>query len=334
MQAYDALLLKARGAAKGQRRLCPFAPWFVRKQIERYREDFVRGTAKRSLEIVVCVTESCNFSCPYCFQSRRGGCMAPEVREALVRFVERRLASGCHDHLGVGWFGGEPLLAPDIIDELSERFMALAERYGVGFDAMIHTNGYLLDQEMVDFLEARHVRAAVVPIDGFGEAHDATRHLADDGPTFEHIMDNLRSIRTSMFVNVRNNLHARSLEHFEGLCEAVDAIARDNGTNIMCGPSRVRQTAASKARGDTTQPITEEQYEWALAKTGLPAFLGAFNPIAAPCPAALANEVHVDELGNLYPHCSFFSVDPSSASGATSPSSNGSSGCPASTVLS
>lgn len=287
----------------------------LRERVNRHREGFASGASKRSLEIVVCVTSACNFACPYCFQDRRGGHMAPEVRAALVRFVERRLESGRHDHLGVAWFGGEPLLAPDVIDELSAAFMGLAERFGVGYSAMIHTNGYLLDQDMVDFLEARRVDTAIVPIDGMREAHDATRHLRGGGPTFDRIMSNLRTIRTSMFVNVRNNLHAGSLERFGELCEMVDGIARENGTNIRCSPSRVKPTAAGRARGDTTPTITEEQYERTLARTGLPAKLQAFKPILAPCPAALANEVHVDELGYLYPHCSFYSVDPACAVG-------------------
>ena len=62
----------------------------VRKQADCYHEDFVNGAAKRSLEIVVCVTSACNFACPYCFQDRRSGHMTSEVREAVVRFVERR----------------------------------------------------------------------------------------------------------------------------------------------------------------------------------------------------------------------------------------------------
>jgi radical SAM protein with 4Fe4S-binding SPASM domain len=37
----------------------------------------------------------------------------------------------------------------------------------------------------------------------------------------------------------------------------------------------------------------------------------AFAPVIAPCQAALPNEVHIDELGNIYPHCSFYSADPS-----------------------
>ena len=88
----------------------------VRERVDHAREEIVRGDCKASLEIVVCVTSACNFACPYCFQYRRGGHMAPEVRDALVRFVERRLATGRFDHLGVAWFGGEPLLAPGSID--------------------------------------------------------------------------------------------------------------------------------------------------------------------------------------------------------------------------
>ena len=163
----------------------------VRYQVRRFHDGFSSGAQKRPLEMVVAVTSACNFACPYCFQDRRGGHMAPEVRDALVRFVERRLASGQHSHLGVEWFGGEPLLAPEVIDELSSQFMNLADRYGVTYSAMIHTNGYLLDQDMVDFLEARAVKAAIVPLDGMAEAHDATRYLRGGAPTFERIMGNL-----------------------------------------------------------------------------------------------------------------------------------------------
>ena len=63
-------------------------------------------------------------------------------------------------------------------------------------------------------------------------------------------------------------------------------------------------------RGDATPAISEAEYEQALARTGLPNKLHAFEPIMAPCQAALPNEVHIDELGNIYPHCSFYSVDP------------------------
>ena len=180
---------------------------------------------------------------------------------------------------------------------------------------MIHTNGYLLDQPMVDFLEARNVRCAIVTLDGMSEAHDATRHLHGGGPTFARIMDNLRSIRTSMFVNIRCNLHAGSLPRFGELCDAIDAIARDNGTNIRCSPSTVAPNSASIARGDTTQVITDDQYEWALALSGLPSKMGAFSRVSAPCHMPLGHECIVDDRGDLFLHCKAFSADSSRALG-------------------
>ena len=52
----------------------------------------------------------------------------------------------------VTWFGGEPLLAPEIVESLSQRLIALADECGVEYDAGFITNGYLLDQDTVDML--------------------------------------------------------------------------------------------------------------------------------------------------------------------------------------
>ena len=147
------------------------------------------------------------------------------------------------------------------------------------------------------------------------EAHDATRHLLSGAPTFDRIMGNLRSIHTSMFVNVRNNLHADSLDSFDELCKAVDAIARENGTNIRCSPTTMHRNEASRARGDTTRMITESQYEQILAHTDLPTKLKSFTPQPIPCMVTLANEMHIDDLGYVYPHCSTYAVDPTRAVG-------------------
>ena len=82
-----------------------------------------------------------------------------------------------------------------------------------------------------------------MPIDGMREAHDATRHLMGGGPTFDVIMDNLRTIRTSMFVNIRNNLHAGSMDRFGDLLDedggALDAWLGTLGsrTRDLCFPS-------------------------------------------------------------------------------------------------
>ena len=42
------------------------------------------------------------------------------------------------------WFGGEPLLAKEVIYRLSEAFIARTHDAGIAYTANIITNGYLL----------------------------------------------------------------------------------------------------------------------------------------------------------------------------------------------
>ena len=90
--------------------------------------------------LTICPTMGCNFNCPYCFEDHGRGKMSPEVQDDVVALAERMLDTSGSKNVGVTWFGGEPLLAPDIIESLSERLMALAEQrggeYHAGLDAV------------------------------------------------------------------------------------------------------------------------------------------------------------------------------------------------------
>ena len=60
-------------------------------------------------------TSACNARCYYCFEKGiKYQTMTKEVADAVINFIAGRLNEG--DTLKVEWFGGEPLLNPDIID--------------------------------------------------------------------------------------------------------------------------------------------------------------------------------------------------------------------------
>ncbi len=77
----------------------------------------------------------------------------------------------------VGFFGGEPLLAWDLVREVTELARARADRLGTRVRFSVTTNGTLLDEERARFL-AGHGFSLIVSLDGPKELHDRERLTA------------------------------------------------------------------------------------------------------------------------------------------------------------
>ena len=127
--------------------------------------------------ITICPTLACNFECPYCFATRGRGKMSPEVQDDIVALAARMLDASRAKRLTITWFGGEPLIATDVIEALSPRLISLAEERGCDYKAWVFTNGYLLDEDVVDLLLRCRVTNIHIPLDGVGATNDATRRL-------------------------------------------------------------------------------------------------------------------------------------------------------------
>lgn len=160
-----------------------------------------------SVGLTICPTMGCNFDCPYCFENHRPGRMSEETQDDVIALAERMMKASRAKKLDMTWFGGEPLLMPDIIEALSGRLIALAEEQGAEYGASIITNGFLLTQEIADMLERCKVTHCQITLDGIGPEHDKTRHLAGGGPTYARIVENLRALRLPFRVDIRHNVH-------------------------------------------------------------------------------------------------------------------------------
>lgn len=206
--------------------------------------------APRGVGFVICPTMGCNFNCPYCFENHHGGKMTAEVQDDVMGLAERMLDASGAKNMKVTWLGGEPLVAFDVVQSLSERFIALCEERGVEYSARIITNGYLLTQDIVDKLAELKVNNAQVTIDGLGAAHDATRHLVNGGPTFERIAANLRNLKIPFSVSVRHNVHAHNKKDMDDVSAFVKELAEESGNTLIYWPAIVIGSEAADGRGD------------------------------------------------------------------------------------
>lgn len=148
------------------------------------------------LTLTIFPTGKCNFRCPYCFETPQlfpRESMSIDSQRAIVRYVQRTI----HDYreLHVSLFGGEPLLSPEIIKSLSNKFIKICSARYMPYSADITTNGFLLNADMFDMLYKLKVYDYMVTIDGFKEQHDKRRFTCDGSGTYDIIMNNLLRIR-------------------------------------------------------------------------------------------------------------------------------------------
>ena len=203
---------------------------FVSQILDRERE--------YGFHIIILPHENCNFRCVYCYETFARGKMNPGIVRGLKTFIDRKVQE--IPSLAVSWFGGEPLLARDVIYDLSDSFMASAEKHRVSYASNMTTNGWFMTPDVVDKLIAREVRFYQITIDGPEESHNQTRHLAGGGPTYRRILDNLIAMRRrpdKFTVRIRvnfNNTNVPKIEQF--LTELAPLYKDDSRFNLSFHP--------------------------------------------------------------------------------------------------
>jgi uncharacterized protein len=159
------------------------------------------------LELTVLPTEHCNFRCTYCYEDFALGRMSRETIDALKKFILHRAPE--LTELQIRWFGGEPLIAFDIIEEISTYITQLIPLYPqLQLQGSVTTNGWLLDIEHATRLAALHVNSFQITLDGPQIQHDSTRLLANNRGSYEGIHKNLRALKASNLpINIELRLH-------------------------------------------------------------------------------------------------------------------------------
>ena len=123
------------------------------------------------------VAHTCNLNCSYCFAGQgkyRGeqALMSFEVGKQALDFLIAH--SGTRRNLEVDFFGGEPLMNMDVVRRLVAYAREVEKEHGKNFRFTFTTNGVLLDDDTIDFLN-REMHNVVLSLDGRREVHDRFR---------------------------------------------------------------------------------------------------------------------------------------------------------------
>lgn len=189
---------------------------------------------ENKLVLTILPTGKCNFNCAYCFESEQSfykKTMSIEAQDAIVKFVQKQIKK--MKSFQVCWFGGEPLMEPTIIKNLSEKFIEICNTNFVPYFAQITTNGYCLDAKMFDMLYDLKVYTYMVTIDGFKDQHDRLRVTHNGKGTYDKIMENLLRIRDDKHykfarIIIRINITKSFLDVLDDFINYLDQLFSDD----------------------------------------------------------------------------------------------------------
>lgn len=142
------------------------------------------------------ISHDCNLRCKYCFASTgdfgKGRKLMPfEVGKAAIDFLLEKSVG--RENLEVDFFGGEPLMNFDVVKQIVEYARSREEEYHKNFRFTITTNGMLLDDDTIDYIN-KEMYNVVLSIDGRKEVNDRMRVRVDGSGCYDRILPKFKKL--------------------------------------------------------------------------------------------------------------------------------------------
>lgn len=142
------------------------------------------------------IAHDCQLRCKYCFAStgdfgKGRKLMTFETGKHAIDFLLEK--SGDRQNLELDFFGGEPLLNFDVVKQIVEYARSREAEFGKKFRFTITTNGLLLDDDKIDFIN-REMHNVVLSIDGRKEVNDSMRVLANGKGCYDTILPKYKKL--------------------------------------------------------------------------------------------------------------------------------------------
>lgn len=168
------------------------------------------NTMPAAMHFTIAPGMGCNYNCPYCFEKGHGSgsVMSQETIHQTEAYIIKKMSANPNlKQLSIRWFGGEPLLYMNTIENMSHVLMDWCAANGVQYTAGIVTNGRYLTKENARKLKDLHVGYVQLSMDGMGKYYEEQKGAREGD--FAAVVENLKSAADLLDITVRINVTDR-----------------------------------------------------------------------------------------------------------------------------
>ena len=245
-------------------------------------------------------TLHCNARCFYCFENNDEKCnMNPQTINQLKAFIFNRSKGR---KVVIRWFGGEPLMRADVIDELSN---FLSEN-SIDFDAIITTNGSLITDDIISKIASSwHIRKVHLTLDGNEEEHNKRKNYKQAKINgYRCTINYIESLlNVGVYVVCRLNLDRNNIKYLNSILEDL-SVYKDN-PRFFAHATTLYLPKYSDFKGCYSKDEYNEVYTYTFNAMLSKGFIKSVNSVLPDkavfrCTACMNNHYVIDPQGNLF----------------------------------
>lgn len=244
-------------------------------------------------------TMNCNFKCWYCYETH---IKASRMNEDIISRVNMLLdnlilTSDKLKRFVLAWFGGEPLLYyDDIVLPIMQHFHTIAKSKGIEYGLSFTTNGFLIDQNMIDSFKKYGVTGLQITLDGYGPEHDLVRYVSATRGSYDKIIDNIKLlVRNGLYVRARVNFTSVNIKNAHKIIEDIEILTEEERQFLDIDFHRVWQD-----KENSDEDFFQLQFE-RFRDAGFRVFTGkAMDNVKESCYADKRNSSVINYNGDVF----------------------------------
>lgn len=191
------------------------------------RERYWKARGVTPMVVTITTTQDCNLGCYYCYEERTKDKLENLDINSIIDLTREKLTENKQSSLHVDWYGGEPFLNIDFMEECSLKLQQLCSELKISYHSSTISNGTLWPDNPVEFVIKHKIRQVQISFDGIGNSHSKIRRLRkgysinNQKDSFESAYELVGKLLDVTQVDVRFNISRQNVNEVDKFIELV-----------------------------------------------------------------------------------------------------------------